>query len=199
MCTQNKIIHSNNLPSIFSYTVHASMYNASKTDNSSLQINSLEQTKHFVLTAMLISHTAGFMSAISTYTFKLPHLFFFWRHICTHDLNFASCSASDARGMLVILTRRAMPLPDNPAPHPLLPAISFFSLCISTLLVGTTKCPAFFCFQSSLFFYFFFCQMSFILNWNIPSSAFACVWLWPLLVLKSDWCWWTGMHATGVG
>lgn len=56
--------------------------------------------------------------------------------------------------------------------------------------------------NSPLFLGFFFSfivfQISFILNWNIPPSAFACVWLWPLLLLKSDWCCWTGTHATGV-
>lgn len=81
--------------------------------------------------------------------------------------------------------------------------LCLYPLCLSPpLSLRDYRMPCIFLLTIlTLFFstFIFFLQKSFILNWNIPSSAFACVWLWPPLVLNRDWCRRTGTHATGVG
>lgn len=104
------------------YAVHT---NALKKDNSSLRINNLEQTKNFALTTMLNGQSVTLQHPClrSWHTFKLPHLVFLNRHTHTHA-HLACCSTFTALGMLVMLTQRAMPLPDTP--HPTL--LSLFPL-----------------------------------------------------------------------
>lgn len=102
-------------------TVHAWIYNKIIV-TSSLWVNSSKQTEDLVLTGMrAIIHAQAFISAMLTHTPKLPHWVVLER---THRVSAWRLHG----GKLVMLTRRAMPLPDS-APLSLFLSVSLLFVC----------------------------------------------------------------------